>query len=287
MEKISPALVKKLKRIRLVATDLDGTLLNDEGKISERTRQKVRELKELGMRLAIMTARAHSSAERISDELEFEAPIISLDGGLVRLPHTKENIYASYIKPKIVAKVLASAEERLAAVALFVDDKMMRREFETMLPSYIDNLELDTVVVDDLRPYSNRTIQIIAGAESSRAIKNIARAAGGLFSGVESKIYRSAHYDDRWYLEVKNKNHSKATGLVHLERFLGVGKDAVAVLGDFRNDIAAFDRAAIGVAMRNAVWELKEKADLITDGTNDQDGAAEFFEDLIRLGNHQ
>ncbi|HEY9165209.1 MAG TPA: HAD family hydrolase [Candidatus Kryptonia bacterium] len=286
MNNLPPNLVKRLGRIRLVATDLDGTLLNNEGRVSDPTKDCVKQMKDLGLRVAIMTARAHSSAERIADELGVEMPIISLDGGLVRLPHSETNIYASYVKPKVVRSVLEAAENHLASVALFVEDKMMRRESEAILPSYIESFELDSVEVENLYEYAEHTVQIIAGAESKRVISTLARAARGIFSGIELKTYRSSHYDDRWYLEIKNKNQSKATGLVHLEKYLNIGKEQVAVIGDFRNDLEAFDRAGVGIAMKNAVWELKQKADLVTEKSNDEDGAAEFFELLIGLRNN-
>ncbi len=287
MDNHSPKFIKKLRRIRLIATDLDGTLLNNQGEISEVTRESVRKLKGLGMRLAIMTARAHSSAERIADELDMKSPIISLDGGLVRLPHGNENIFASYIKPKVVRTVILEAEKRFSSVALFVDSKMMRLESDTMLPSYIDSLELDTEVVEDLMPFAERTIQLIIGANSKSTVKSIARKAIGYFSRVTVSVYRSSQHGDRWYLEIKNKNYSKATGLEQLEKYFRVSKDEVAVLGDFKNDLEAFKRAGTGVAMKNAVWELKERADLVTESTNNENGAAEFFELIYGLRNNR
>ncbi|HQT90697.1 MAG TPA: Cof-type HAD-IIB family hydrolase [Candidatus Kryptobacter bacterium] len=283
MDNLSPKFIRKLKQIKLIATDLDGTLLNNQGQISDVTRESVWKLKGLGMRVAIMTARAHSSAERIADELDMKSPIISLDGGLVRLPHSGQNIFASYIKPKVVRTVISEAEKRFSSVALFVDNKMMRLESDTMLPSYIDSLELDTIVVEDLAPYADRTIQVIVGADSKAVIKAIARKAIGLFSRVTVNVYRSSQHGDRWYLEIKNKNYSKATGLAHLEKYFRVGKDEVAVLGDFKNDLEAFKRAGTGVAMKNAVWELKERADLITESSNDDNGAAEFFNLIFKI----
>lgn len=283
MENLSPKLIKKIRQIQLVATDLDGTLLNNQGQISDATRESVGKLKGLGLRLAIMTARAHSSAERIADELDMKSPIISLDGGLVRLPHSDQNIFASYIKPQVVRSVITEAEKRFSSVALFVDGKMMRLESDTMLPSYIESLELDTIVVEDLQPFADRTIQIIVGADSKGTIKAIARKAIGFFSRVTANVYRSSRHGDRWYLEIKNKNYSKATGLAHLERYFHVGKEEVAVLGDFKNDIEAFKRAGTGIAMKNAVWELKERADLVTESTNDNDGAAEFLELICKI----
>ena len=283
MNELTTKLIKQLKRIQLVASDLDGTLLNNEGKITDATRRSVLDLKELGVKFAIMTARAHSSAARIADELDASMPIISLDGGLVRLPHGEKNIFASYIKPSITKKVIAETDKRFASITLFVDDKMVRREPETMLPSYIDSFELDTMEVDDLKSVVHKTIQIIVGADSKLAVTSIARKSLGFFSRVNAVIYKSSHHDGRWYLDIKNKNHSKATGLTYLEKYLHINKDQVAVLGDFQNDIEAFEHAGIGVAMKNAVWELKEKSNMVTEKSNDEDGAAEFFKLIYKI----
>lgn len=286
MRTLSHKVSQKLAHVRLVATDLDGTLLNDEGEVSEATHRGVARLKELGMQVAIMTGRAHPSAERIADVLGMKSPIISLDGGLVRLPHSRENIFASYIQPKVVKKVISNAEAGLASVALFVDDKMLRLESDVMLPNYIDSLGLDTEVVEDLLPFADRTIRVIVGADSKDTIKAITRGAVGLFSHVEATMYRSSRHDSRWYLEIRNRDCSKATGLVHLEKYFRVSKKEVAVLGDFKNDIEAFKRAGTCVAMKNAVWELKQRADLVTESTNDGDGAAEFFELVYQIRNN-
>lgn len=277
MHSLSDNLTRKLKHLKLIATDLDGTLLDDQGQISEATRTAVQRLKGLGMQVAIMTARAHSSAERIADELDMQTPIISLDGGLVRLPHSDRNIFASYIKPGIVKRVIAEAEKQFSSVALFVDDKMMRLESDAMFPSYVESLDLDTVVVEDLLPFTDRTIRIIVGADSKENIRTVARKAIGPFSPIGTSVYRSFKHTARWYLELRNRKCSKATGLAELEKYFRIHKTEVAVLGDFKNDLEAFKRAGTGVAMKNAVWELKKHADLVTESTNDDDGAAEFF----------
>ncbi len=288
MDNLSPHFLRKLKRIKLVATDLDGTLLDDRGLISDETRESAGKLKELGILLAIMTARAHSSAERIADDLAMETPIISMDGGLVRLPHSKENIFSSYIPSKIVKRAISEADEKFAAVVLFVDDKMIRLGSDFLLPGYIESLELDTVEADDLNPFADRTIRIMIASSSKDAIKAISRSVCGIFSRIGASIYGSLHEKGKWYLEIKNRNYSKATGLGHLEKYLGISRDEVAVLGDFKNDVEAFERAGVGVAVKNAVWELKEKADWVTSRTNDGGGASEFLELIHRVRtNHQ
>ncbi len=283
MKNLSPDLIKRLKKIKLVATDLDGTLLNNSSQLSHATLEAIRKLKGAGLAVAIMTARAHCSAERIADQIGIASPIVSLDGGLVRKPHADINIFASYINPAIVKRVISEAERRVAGIALFADDKLVHRESEVMIPSYVENLELNPHECEDLYSFATRTIQIIVGADSKRAVNIIARKAAGFFNGVDIKFYRSSQYDDRWYLELKNKRHSKATGLAHLQKQFHVRRNEVVVLGDFRNDAAAFRRAGVSVAMKNAVWELKQEADLITESTNDEDGAAEFFDLLLKL----
>lgn len=283
MRTLSRKLTGKLRHIKLVVTDLDGTLLDDEGKVSEITGRGVEKLSEVGINLAIMTGRAHSSAERIADRLGLTSPIISLDGALVRLPHTVGNIFASFIKPSTVRSALEKAEKRLTSVALLADDRLVRLESAATLPGYIESLDLESEVVEDLSPYEDRTVRIIAGGEHHEELKAIERVAFGIFSKVETSSYRSTTHSGRWYIELRNKNCSKATGLAHLEKYFGISRKEMAVLGDFRNDIEAFKHAGTGIAMKNAVPELKGRADLITESTNDGGGAAEFFELLYEI----
>ncbi len=278
MPTLSDKLAEKLRRVKLVATDLDGTLLDNRGEISDVTRQGVQKLTEIGINLAIMTGRAHLSAERIADKLGLRTPIISLDGALVRLPHAEANIFASYVKPSTIKDVMEEADKSLTSVALLADDRLVRLESAATLPSYIGSLDLESEIVEDLFPYVDRTVRIIAGGDSHEAVKAIERVALSFFSKLEASFYRSSSHEGRWYLEIRNRNCSKATGLAHLEKYYGISKREVAVLGDFRNDIEAFKRAGTGIAMKNAVPELKDQADLVTESSNDGDGAAEFLE---------
>ncbi len=286
MRNLSRKFTRKLSRIRLVATDLDGTLLNDLGEISEVTRRSIRKLEELGLGLAIMTGRAHTSAERIADELGIRSPIISLDGGLVRLPHSDTAIFASYIKPRIVCAVIEESESALASLALLTDSGLVRLETSAILPGYIESLDIRTEVVDDLFPFVGKTIRMIAGSDSRDAILRIERAAKGFIPRVGTSLYRSSKHEGHWYIEVRNRNCSKATGLSHLERYFGIRRKHVAVVGDFKNDVEAFKRAGTGIAMKNAVRELKDRADMVTDRTNDDDGAAEFFDLIYQTRNN-
>ncbi len=280
MRALSRNLIEKLRRLKLIASDLDGTLLDDKGEISDTTRRSVGRLNDVGILVAIMTARPHYSAERIADQLSMRTPIVSFEGDLIRLPHSSENLRAKFIKSDVVRRVTAEAEKSLSSVALFVDDRIVRLESDWMLPHYIEALGPEVTVVEDLLPFIARTIQLVIGSDSRRNIRSMARQASVPFSGVRTEIYSSAKQEERWYLEISGRHRSKATGLEWLEKFYRVGKGEVAVLGDSSNDIAAFRRAGTRVAMKNAVHELKERADIITESTNDDDGAAEFF-DLV------
>ena len=102
-------LKKRLKKIKLVACDLDGTLLSSENQIGVGTRQLVKELKDYGIRFTLITGRVHSASVKYAKKLGIEDPIVSLNGALVKFPEG-ETIKAFYLPEKKVLKALDLAE---------------------------------------------------------------------------------------------------------------------------------------------------------------------------------
>jgi len=74
----------ELRNIKLIVSDIDGTLVSDDGTIGTETKKLIKQLSELGVTFTLATGRLHSAAEEIAKEIALEGPIISLDGSLIR-----------------------------------------------------------------------------------------------------------------------------------------------------------------------------------------------------------
>ncbi len=92
---------ERLKNIKIVVSDLDGTLLKNDGSVGEETKQLVRELHNYDVLFSFATGRLHSAVTDIANDLEIKNPIISLDGSVIKDFPTGETIFESFLKKKI------------------------------------------------------------------------------------------------------------------------------------------------------------------------------------------
>ncbi len=111
--------LKKLKKIELVLFDVDGTLVNDNGEIGERTKQLIMRFKKTWcVRFSFASGRLHSALVPIAEELKLYSPLISLDGSAIKSVTGKHFVYRSFLKQKHVKKAIEYSEKYLVNIAL-------------------------------------------------------------------------------------------------------------------------------------------------------------------------
>ena len=109
---------KRLKKIELVLFDVDGTLVNENGEIGERTRQSIMDLKKLGVLFSFASGRLHSALIPLAQELKLFLPLISLDGSSIKSIEGKHYVYRSFLKANQVKKAIEYSEKYLVNIAL-------------------------------------------------------------------------------------------------------------------------------------------------------------------------
>ncbi len=97
--------LKQLKKIDLIIFDIDGSLLNDDGILGERTKQYIKELKKLGVLFSFASGRLHSALIPIAEELKIHSPLISLDGSIIKSVAGKHFIFRSFLKKNMYLKL--------------------------------------------------------------------------------------------------------------------------------------------------------------------------------------
>lgn len=274
-------LKEKLKPIKLVACDLDGTLLSSDNRIGEKTVQIIRELMNFGIKFILITGRIHSASVKYAEMLGIEEPIVSLNGALVKFPKGK-TIKAFYLPQKRVLKALELAEKYFVNILLYSEDKVIYTPENMIFPSYIGNLEAETMEVDSYYDYVDMVLRVVFSSDRKPILYRIAYKLEPIFfSNISTSIYPSLRYDNLTYLEVKRNGISKATGLKYVRKYYGLRKREIAGIGDFYNDLEFLKNVGVAVAMKNAVSEIKYNADYVTSKTNDEDGVGEFLEILF------
>jgi len=273
----------ELRNIKLIVSDIDGTLVSDDGTIGTETKKLIKQLSELGVTFTLATGRLHSAAEEIAKEIALEGPIISLDGSLIRTYPEDKIIYENFIKHKYVNRALKFAEENLFNIVLCHADKVYYTEQNTIIPELLSKYGAIYEEVSSYNDYINGTLEIVFTSDMKYALKKVAERFIFPYSlGCSISFFRSQRRNNIFYLEVRKSGCSKGTALKRVLKYLNIKTFEAAVLGDWYNDISLFDTKALKVAVANAIPEILKKADIITSRTNNEEGASEFFEMILR-----
>lgn len=267
----------RLKRTKLLVSDVDGTLVNNSNQIGELSKDLVAKLKKKNILFSLASQRIYSSLIPIASSLDIEIPLISLNGALVK-GRNGTVLNKSVINPKTVAKAISMAQNTMVRIALCYNDEIIYTDDNSVLKDFMSRVGTTYRLVDSYDKYMDDVLEIILMGNEKKNVKDIMRKLKFPFNfSLKIKYYRSNSMDKVYNLEVLRKGVSKKTGLKALTKHLGVKKNEVVVFGDWYNDRDLFDFGGLNVALNNAVPELKEKANYITEKTNDEDGVGDFL----------
>lgn len=270
-------LTSRLKRIKVVVSDVDGTLTTNENELGEQTIELVKKLRLKGVLTTFATQRIHSSIVDFAKELEIEIPMITINGALIQ--DLKGNaIFKAVINPKYVKKALDFCDIFFVRIALVYNDEIVYTENNSVLKDFMYRIGTNYRLVDSYKDYENGVLEIIMMGNEKSVIKHIQKKLNFPFKFyVYAKYYRSSTRLGIYNLEIRKTGTSKLTALKKLAKHLKCRKHEIAVIGDWYNDRELFEFGGLNIALQNAVAELKNKAHYITEKTNNEDGVGEFL----------
>ena len=274
-------LKERFSRIKLIVSDIDGTLVSNSNVISPQTVQLVKKLRTKNVLFSMASQRVHSSIVPLAKELDIDIPYISLNGTLIQDTEGKVILNKSIIDKKYVERALRLAERHYVKIALCYNDEIVYTEDNSVVRDFMTRLGTTYTLVKSYDNYSDNVLEIIMSGNDRKIMKHIQskmRPPFGMFLKV--KYYRSQTFQGVFNVEVIRKGISKKTGLRMLTKYLNIKKDEVMVFGDWYNDRDLFQFGGTNIALENAVDELKEMADYVTNKSNDEDGVAEILKML-------
>lgn len=257
---------------RLIALDLDGTLLHEDLSISPRVRRTLERATAGGIRVTLASGRGYPSMRRWADELGIVTPLICYQGAVIADPATHRRVYQRPFGFDLVRDVVAFARARDLSLTLYVADEIYVENRRHSRAFYDKWFGLPLHVVDDLMgtlPGEPDKFLIVGDEDELDAL----RPAVASTFGDRLQIVRS----HRYFLEGLSADASKGRALAWLAGELGVARGETVAIGDSGNDRAMIAWAGLGVAMGNASDEARSAADWIAPGV-DEDGVAEAIE---------
>jgi len=270
--------LKRLRRVQCVACDLDGTLLRSDNSVSGEVRAAARELMGAGVQLVLASGRTDGFTREYAEVVGTDAPIISLNGALVR--DSEHGTISASTLPTALRDEIDRLQQRgtvPASVSLFTDSGIYVEDENPVIPRYLRSNPEDIHRISSLSAhYGEAVLAVLSGGYN--AIQQYSVAISRRFRRkLMRTMYQSGSGADLFYLEVKNAATSKATGLASVLKHFDIHRNASASIGDYTNDIEMCKFAGVSAAMRNGCDELKAVTDLVTLRSNEEDGVAEFF----------
>lgn len=257
---------------RLIAFDLDGTLLNSEKQVSDFTKTYLMELKRIGYKLAIVTGRNYSSAMKVTDGAEFADYLISDNGSKIFDLGAEKRIYAHEFTDEQVAGMLKLPMESIDYFDV-CDDKGYWKFYPHEQVSCVDGVSVGGSEYFNQR---GRIGHLSIHAYRDADLEGLGKKLQDLSLGVETMLMQNSFSDNLW-LDVQPEGCRKSTGLWRLEKILDIPNEETMAFGDGLNDIDLLAEVGYGVAMLNALPSVKAVARAVTSYDNDHDGVARFM----------
>jgi Cof subfamily protein (haloacid dehalogenase superfamily) len=258
--------------IKLIASDLDDTLLDSELRISQENKDAVRDALAQGMVFTIATGRMFQSAAPYAVELglDEQQPLICYNGALIKRL-SGETLYERFLSTDVSLAVVEYGMQQGWTVNVYYEDELYVSEINQNVENYAAIAQVDVKAVGDLRKFiadgGKRLAKILipGPADQSPARSQALRR----LVGPEVEIACSKPE----YVEITSLNTHKGRALQWLAEFMGVRREEVLVIGDGNNDVTMLEMAGIGVAVGNASQQAKKAAGFVTN-TNLEHGVA-------------
>ena len=267
-------------KYKLLAIDMDGTLLNSNNEVSLRTREAINEAKKRGVNVVIATGRILESASFYSKKLDLKNPILACNGALI----VDEKLNIIYKNPMEVDKVksIAQLSKDMGVYYHFYDEKKLYSpiRIEEIIKFYNEgngDKTVDMEVFTDIdRLTKERNINIYKFLFIDNNIDKL-KILRNEINRLEN-IGTSSSWPNN--IEAMAANVSKGQGLDKLCKIMNIEAEEVIAIGDSENDLSMFKFAGLSVAMGNGEKIAKDNAAYITD-TNNKDGVAKVIEKFI------
>lgn len=283
--------------IRLLALDLDGTLLNSRGKVPEANREAIRKAEAKGVLVTIATGRRYRDARPIGLELALNAPLITHNGALLKYAESLKTVSASLVENATVREVLRVGREFGADALLSCDPHSKGTMFYDRISD--DNIPLQKYILWAQTFHGDEAEDAVHHVENLEDILDETETVHVSFSGTlepmahlemvlrdelaETVTILTTVYPkmDFTLVDILPPDASKGIALEKLAIIEGLKPENVMVCGDNFNDVEMLEYAGTPVVMGNASPELLEREEFYATLSNDENGVAIAIERFI------
>jgi 5-amino-6-(5-phospho-D-ribitylamino)uracil phosphatase len=271
-----------MSRYKLLALDIDGTLVNSRDELTPTTKAAIRRACDAGIRVVLATGRRYSKALHLVEPLQLDVPLISASGALIKDPVDHRTLFCAQFAQGVLQEVLTILTAAGHDAVLYADTFLQGFDF------YCARFRIPYGEQEDLLEYFSRNSgrgrewpnlmtspppDVFAGfaiAPRPKMMELGNKLQTRFGEDLYVHVLKSPFYDG-WFCEIEPGRISKWSAVQHLARDWGISDEEICAVGDDVNDIPMVQGAGLGVAMGNAVDELKAAADRVAP-CHDSDG---------------
>ena len=261
--------------IRLVISDVDGTLVTSDKQLTPATRNAVRALRDRGIAFTITSSRPSFGMKAVVDALKIDLPFGPFNGSAMVNPDL------SVVETQVIP--LAAAKQSLAFLArkgvdawIFTNREWIaHRDDGKYVPHEQMTIQTDPVFTTDDTPYVDKACKIV-GVSADFALLVQCETELQAEIGSQAHAVRSQNY----YLDITPPGVNKGTFVAAMAKRLGIPLENVATIGDMQNDVPMFKTSGLSFAMGNASDAVKAQASHVT-ASNAEDGFARAMAEIL------
>ena len=288
---------------KLIAIDLDGTILDSYGEVSENTKRILKETTKKGIKVIIASGRTMDSIKAIADEISTNNYIIGGNGSIIYDFQTQNVIYEKYIPKSKALNIIKICEDNSITYSVYTNNTIVADSLKyNILYYYKQNLKKEAnkktsiTIVPNIYNYvknmdNEKVMKIFICDKHQSVFNSILKRFYEIedieildVSHMSRKIISNGSKDvalEYFYTEISEKNVDKWYALEYLLKKLNIDKSEVISIGDNINDVKMIEQAGLGIAMKGSSSKVTEVADYVTDFDNNHNGAALAIEKFL------
>ncbi|MGG1641353.1 Cof-type HAD-IIB family hydrolase [Paenibacillus sp. NRS-1782] len=260
---------------KLIAIDIDDTLINDQKEVTPATQLALEAAVAKGVVVTLATGRAYASAKQLARQTGLNVPIITYQGALIKNLLDENVLYERYVPLVAARRLYEFCVERNLHLQTYIDDKLYTREDNQKIKDYTALNSTEYFV----EPLFSKLIELptpkMLIIDEPEVLDKLIPELRELL-GNEVHITKSKPH----FLEIMHHEGTKGHALTFLANHYGCDLSETIAIGDSWNDHEMLECAGLGIAMENAIPDLKKLADYIT-SSNNEDGVKHAIDKFV------
>lgn len=261
---------------KLIAADMDGTLLNDNGEITPKTVAAIKQAVSSGVIFTVSTGRPIQGVDKYNGLLNLKAPIITYNGAMIVESGTREVLFSKTLMCGDALSILRIGNDLGTTMCIWAGNKLYCNIHNERVDDYKKLSGVEPIVIDDYNALAKSGITKILWYDEPNVIADVQQRLKAVqFNKVTYCTSKPI------FLEFFNSEVSKAEAMKTIGEIYNIKREQMIAIGDGYNDLPMIEYAGLGVAMANAPDGVKQKSDYITEQSNNCDGIAEVINKFI------